>query len=619
MAAATLASVLWSAWAATSAWTVVEGPWPAETRPVAIAGGEGGSLWMVDAGAEGGLGSIWKLVDADGDRRFETATRFADGLIGPKDVLADGPSSVLVFEPPNLIRLGDTDGDGRADASRIIAKAPDATGIARGSDGWIRLLGAGLSVDPHQPRARGRRSWPFAGRAVERSDGSWVSAQGSTVIVVSADDHAIVRNPSLSAPWGTVAAKTADGEVSALVADGDAILLVEATDEAVELRRRSIAVDGPRLSLGIPEAILTFPRERPFSMTRLGDGSIAIASAEALTIASDGRAASSTAVSRSEPAGDVASLQAMMNGRVASRVAAATFAAGGLPDGDALPLFELAFAVAGADKSVRDAVVAGLAGREVDFLARVLAGSASDGLPLEAMCRSASDSVLDAEVGVVGETTIRRLVELATRLDGRPGCREAILGRVLAATEPNARLRRTLFVDLEPEGWRTLVASNASPAAIAIDPHLRWPGRADLPPLPDPDAGLDLVELGRRTYATCVTCHGSGGRGQPGIYPPLKGSDWVLGDSRRLVRIMIHGLQGPITVNGEPYASVMQLPRQLNDREIAAVLTYVRQAWGNDAVAVEESLVREIRATTSQRKTPWTSPELDEIMRGTSP
>jgi hypothetical protein len=63
----------------------------------------------------------------------------------------------------------------------------------------------------------------------------------------------------------------------------------------------------------------------------------------------------------------------------------------------------------------------------------------------------------------------------------------------------------------------------------------------------------------------------------------------------------------------------MQLPRQLNDREIAAVLTYVRQAWGNDAVAVEESLVREIRSTTSQRKTPWTSPELDEIMRGTSP
>jgi mono/diheme cytochrome c family protein len=330
-----------------------------------------------------------------------------------------------------------------------------------------------------------------------------------------------------------------------------------------------------------------------------------------LRVISDGR----QPLDRAERAIEQAEAFDPLRLRDPDRVAAAVLGGGGQPDDLALPRFEQAFAAAGADKRVRDSILAGLAGREVEFLERLLGGFPSESPALDAMCRSVADSALAA----ADEVATRRLVELAARLGDRPRSREAILGRVLAATEPNARLRTTLFVDLEPIGWRELVTSSASSASMAIDPHLRWPGRSDLPPLPDPNAGLDLVELGRRTYATCVTCHGSGGLGQPRVYPPLKGSDWVTGDPRRLVRILLHGLQGPIAVNGEPYSSVMLLPRPLTDREIAAVLTYIRQAWGNDAVAVEEALVREIRSTTASRNEPWTSVELDAIMRGTSP
>jgi mono/diheme cytochrome c family protein len=615
MVPAVLTMLLMPAGASSATWTVVDSPWPDGVRPTAIAAGGPGAIWLVEGGADGGLGAIWSLTDRDGDRRFESASRFASGLIAPAAVLSDGPGSVLVLEPPNLVRLSDTDGDGQADANRIVAKAPDATGLARGSDGWVRLLGAGTSVEAIAARIRSRRSWPLAGVAVERPDGSWLAAQGSTVVAVVADDHAIARNPAMPAPWGTVVAETLEGEVLSLAADGDGALLLETVDGGSELRRRSLAVDGPRLSLGIPEPIMVFPRSRPIAMTTLADGSIAVALADGLRVMSDGREPKVPTIAEAGEAPDAASLRATIDRRSPAAVARAALVAGGLPDAAALPLFAHAFATAGADKSVRDAIVAGLAGREIALLEGLLAGPASDGPALDAMGRSAADSVL----GSGDEPAIRRLVEFAARAGSRPAFREAILGRILAATEPNARLRRTLFVDLEPVGWRSLVASAASATAVAIDPHLRWPGRSDLPPLPDPDAGIDLLQLGRRVYSTCVTCHGSGGLGQPRVYPPLKASDWVLGDPRRLVRILLHGLQGPITVNGEPYASVMLLPRQLTDREIAAVLTYVRQAWGNDAEEVEESLVREIRSTTATRNAPWTSPELDEVLRGATP
>ncbi|GAB5521921.1 MAG: hypothetical protein RhofKO_41720 [Rhodothermales bacterium] len=108
----------------------------------------------------------------------------------------------------------------------------------------------------------------------------------------------------------------------------------------------------------------------------------------------------------------------------------------------------------------------------------------------------------------------------------------------------------------------------------------------------------------------CQACHQDDGQGLTGLFPPLVGTEWVLGDANRLIRIVLGGLQGEIEVAGTVYNGVMASHANLSDDEIAAVLTYVRQAWGNDAPSVEAVQVRAIRATV-ERTTPWTIEALD--------
>lgn len=117
---------------------------------------------------------------------------------------------------------------------------------------------------------------------------------------------------------------------------------------------------------------------------------------------------------------------------------------------------------------------------------------------------------------------------------------------------------------------------------------------------------------GRAVYvARCAACHMPTGDGIAGAFPPLAGSEWVLGDERVLVRVVLHGLTGEIEVAGEPYAGLMPpLGSVLSDAEIAAVASYVRGSWGNEAGPVTEATVARERAATAGRATPWTAAEL---------
>ena len=109
----------------------------------------------------------------------------------------------------------------------------------------------------------------------------------------------------------------------------------------------------------------------------------------------------------------------------------------------------------------------------------------------------------------------------------------------------------------------------------------------------------------------CAACHQANGQGLPGAFPPLAGSEYVLGDEERVVRIVLHGLQGPVTVKGGTYNGAMPAWADvLSDAEIAAVLTYVRSSWGNSAEAIAAEKVAEQRAGTAGRTTPWTAREL---------
>lgn len=117
---------------------------------------------------------------------------------------------------------------------------------------------------------------------------------------------------------------------------------------------------------------------------------------------------------------------------------------------------------------------------------------------------------------------------------------------------------------------------------------------------------------GAKVYATvCSSCHQATGQGVPGAFPPLADSEWVTGDEARLVKIILHGVTGEMEVAGEIYAGMMPpWGGGLNDAEIAAVATYVRSNFGNEAPAVTAETVKRIRAQYADRKTPWTPQEL---------
>ena len=155
----------------------------------------------------------------------------------------------------------------------------------------------------------------------------------------------------------------------------------------------------------------------------------------------------------------------------------------------------------------------------------------------------------------------------------------------------------------------------------AVDPQNR-PRLADVAqaqiaavPAPIDEQGL---ALGAEVFARdshCATCHQPNGQGLAQLYPPLVGSPWVTGSEERLVKIALHGLWGEIEVNGVTFKSPPMPPMTgfkdlLTDEELAAVLTYVRNSWGNRASAIEPETVRRIRAEVAGRATFWKPAEL---------
>ena len=149
-------------------------------------------------------------------------------------------------------------------------------------------------------------------------------------------------------------------------------------------------------------------------------------------------------------------------------------------------------------------------------------------------------------------------------------------------------------------------------------------GGGDAPPADDGTPGTtpaaegaaageagSVLALGETKYGqVCASCHMADGNGTPGVFPPLAGSEWATSaDAAVPISIVLHGLQGPIDVKGERYEGVMQPWGMIPDRDIAAILTYVRASWGNNASAVTEEQVTTIRAADAARGA-WTAEEL---------
>ena len=136
--------------------------------------------------------------------------------------------------------------------------------------------------------------------------------------------------------------------------------------------------------------------------------------------------------------------------------------------------------------------------------------------------------------------------------------------------------------------------------------------KPDVGPVVDASASPEqqLAQLGKPVYDTkCAQCHQPNGQGITGSFPPLTQTEWVTGDKGRLVRLLLNGMMGPLDVNGQAYNSAMPPHSILNDDQIAAVLTYVRQNFGNSAEAINANEVASVRAA-NQKEGMWNPAEI---------
>jgi mono/diheme cytochrome c family protein len=141
---------------------------------------------------------------------------------------------------------------------------------------------------------------------------------------------------------------------------------------------------------------------------------------------------------------------------------------------------------------------------------------------------------------------------------------------------------------------------------------------------PDPvaQAGAPVEETvsGSQVYsARCASCHQSNGQGVSGAFPPLVGTTWVE-NKGQIIRILLHGMQGEVEVKGAVYNGNMPAwGSVLSDREIAAVITHVRQSWENEYGEVTAEEVASVRSATEGRAGAWTAEELMEDANQTVP
>jgi mono/diheme cytochrome c family protein len=202
--------------------------------------------------------------------------------------------------------------------------------------------------------------------------------------------------------------------------------------------------------------------------------------------------------------------------------------------------------------------------------------------------------------------------------------REALIDGFLATQPNDQRQIRPVTLKEKPKFLDELAADREIAARERVQRLrmcLTWPGAESAVTLnrkqPLSGAVQKQIERGAAVYQTvCGLCHQPTGYGIPNVAPPLAESEWATGEPERLIRIALHGLYGEIEVNGQKWNLAM--PGQganpaLDDAKLADVLSYVRNAWGNEASVIEAAQVAAVREQTKTRKMPWTADTLMQV------
>ncbi len=158
------------------------------------------------------------------------------------------------------------------------------------------------------------------------------------------------------------------------------------------------------------------------------------------------------------------------------------------------------------------------------------------------------------------------------------------------------------WVEGESQGKDRILTylSEASEKSDGTDPDLRG-------------GVLNLYNLGKQQFQTCSTCHGNQGEGIADTAPSLTDNYWVNGNPEALIRIVLNGYEGSGDKEAKLYPGVMPAHHFMTDKEVAAVLTYIRQSWGNTASPIDSAKVAAIREATKDRNIEWKSSELLEF------
>jgi mono/diheme cytochrome c family protein/glucose/arabinose dehydrogenase len=264
----------------------------------------------------------------------------------------------------------------------------------------------------------------------------------------------------------------------------------------------------------------------------------------------------------------------------------------------------------------RAAALTGLGGRELDFLTNWL-GDHADSKISPALTTLLAQCILE-------ETQPARVNALFDIFSRTPADREWQRNALLTAFA-GVRYAQPLALAGEPAALTALLRSpgiDAREKALRALSQFTWPGakppgmltQSATPLTPEEEK---RVQAGQQLYAmVCAACHQPGGGGSPSVAPPLADSDWVTGPPERLVRVVLHGVYGPVQVNGQTWNLHMPglgASGLFDDEKIAGVLSYIRRAWGNAAAPVEPSLVAQVRKETAARTFPWRAEELAQV------
>lgn len=260
-----------------------------------------------------------------------------------------------------------------------------------------------------------------------------------------------------------------------------------------------------------------------------------------------------------------------------------------------------------------DAFFSGIQGREFALFERLIA---------KAVDRPSNNTENPLIGGLIRGIVLSRNTEHVTQLLDTGSTlltyQRALAEMVIETTlSTAATLRRPLVLVAQPPSWPTLEADAVIRTRLnRVKDKVLWPNKTGMSStaLPRPLTSEEQQRFaeGQTLYtALCAGCHQPNGLGLDGVAPQLADSEWVVGDPDRLVRIILHGVRGPITVAGRMHNGEMPaLGGVLDDAQLSAIATYVRRAWDHGAGPIPPKTVKTLRKRFSSRQDGWTAREL---------